>query len=77
MFKNELRKKYKTLRKRLSPSEIEDKSIAIANQLLKVEVWTHLYFHLYLSIEKQKGLDPIKEILLNKTTFFGFLFMLI
>jgi 5-formyltetrahydrofolate cyclo-ligase len=79
MFKNELRKKYKTLRKRLSPSEIEDKSIGIANQLLKVEVWSHLYFHLYLSIEKQKEIDTThilnilfaknKEVVVSKSDF--------
>ena len=57
MFKKELRKKYKTIRNRLSTSEIEDKSIAIANQLLKVEVWNHLYFHLYLTIQEQKEID--------------------
>ena len=39
MSKSELRKKYKSLRKSLSESEIDDKSLAIANQLLKLNIW--------------------------------------
>lgn len=68
MLKKELRKKYKTLRNQLSPSEIEDKSIGIANQLLKVDVWNSMYFHLYLTILEQKEIDttPILNILFSK-----------
>jgi 5-formyltetrahydrofolate cyclo-ligase len=79
MLKKELRKKYKTLRNQLSPSEIEDKSIGIANQLLKVDVWNSMYFHLYLTILEQKEIDTThilnilfaknKEIVVSKSDF--------
>ena len=39
MTKNELRKTYKLLRKKLSEDAIETKSIEIANQLLKLPIW--------------------------------------
>lgn len=79
MFKQELRKKYKTLRNELSSADVEDKSIRIANQLLKMNLWNGLYFHLYLSIEEQKEIDTShilnilfaknKEIVVSKSDF--------
>ena len=47
MSKSELRKKYKSLRKSLSESEIDDKSLAIANQLLKLNIWDKSFYHIY------------------------------
>lgn len=75
MTKKELRIKYKTLRKQLSAEEIEEKSLAIANQLLKLntlpdgrQVWNNVYFHLFLSIKEQNEVDTefILQILHGK-----------
>jgi 5-formyltetrahydrofolate cyclo-ligase len=68
MFKKELRKKYKELRERLSDEESEDKSLAIANRLLQLDVWDNTYFHLFLTIEEQKEVDTefILQILAGK-----------
>ena len=57
MSKNELRKKYKALRKELTPLEVEDKSMAIANQLLNMNIWEHIYYHIFLPIISQKEVD--------------------
>ncbi len=57
MNKKELRKKYKSLRNLLSQNDIEEKSIQIANQLLKIDVWSKTYYHLFLSIKNQKEMD--------------------
>jgi 5-formyltetrahydrofolate cyclo-ligase len=53
MTKKELRTKYKTLRREMTPLQAEDQSLAIANALLRLDIWNHLYFHLFLSIEEQ------------------------
>jgi len=68
MLKKELRKKYKELRQGLSPAAIENKSLAIANQLLSIEIWDKTYFHLFLTIEEQKEIDTefILQILAGK-----------
>ena len=79
MNKMELRKKYKSLRSELSKEEVELKSIGIANQLLKTEVWEKTYYHLFLSIEEQKEIDTEhilhilfarnKEVVVSKSNF--------
>jgi 5-formyltetrahydrofolate cyclo-ligase len=68
MFKAELRKKYKELRTPLSISEIEEKSLAIANKLLQISIWDKTYYHLFLSIEEQKEINTefILHILTGK-----------
>ena len=68
MNKKELRKKYKELRQFLSSEEIEDKSLAIANQLLRMDIWDKLYYHLFLTIEEQKEINTeyILQILAGK-----------
>jgi 5-formyltetrahydrofolate cyclo-ligase len=68
MTKNELRTKYKDLRKQFSDNEIEDKSMAIANRLLQLDIWDKTYFHLFLVIEEQKEVDTefILQILAGK-----------
>lgn len=63
MTKSELRKKYKTLRKGLSKKEIEEKSLAIANQVLKLPIWKHSYYHIYLSIKELNEVNT--EYILN------------
>lgn len=79
MDKKELRKKYKALRQTLSEKEIEDKSLAIANQLIQMKIWDKLYYHLFLTIAEQKEIDTEfilqvlagkdKEIVLSKCEF--------
>ena len=68
MDKKEARKKSKEARKQLSQEEIEDKSLAIANQLLRMNIWDKLYYHLFLTIEEQKEINSeyILQILAGK-----------
>lgn len=68
MTKNELRLKYKRLRQSLSESQIEDDSLAIANQLLTLDIWDRTFYHIFLSIEEQKEIntDFILNILAGK-----------
>lgn len=79
MDKSKLRHKYKDRRQQLSVQEIEDMSLAIANNLLKLEVWDKTYYHLFLTIEEQKEVDTEfilqilagkdKEIVISKSDF--------
>ena len=75
MDKKVLRSKYKILRQSLTKEEIEDKSLAIANQLLRIDavpslrlIWDKLYYHLFLTIEEQKEINTeyILQILAGK-----------
>ncbi|XCF06835.1 5-formyltetrahydrofolate cyclo-ligase [Tamlana crocina] len=68
MTKNELRKKYKAFRNDLSLNEVEDFSLSIANQVLKLPIWEASFFHVFLSIEEQKEVntDYILNILSGK-----------
>ena len=79
MTKTELRKKYKDLRNKLSLDEIEDKSIAIANNLLELPIWDKEYYHIFLSILEHKEVNTEfilsilsgkdKHIVLSKSDF--------
>ena len=79
MNKTELRTKYKALRKNLSEAEIEEKSLAIANGLLALDIWDKTYFHVFLPIEEQKEVNTEfllhllsgkdKEIVISKSDF--------
>lgn len=68
MTKSELRKKYKQLRTELTLNDVEDYSIAIANQLISMPIWEHSFYHIFLSIEEQKEVntDYILSILSGK-----------
>ena len=46
MIKAKLREKYKLLRQQLSHYEIDDNSIAIANQLLQLDIWDKSFLSL-------------------------------
>lgn len=82
MSKQEIRIKYRALRQHLTAAEVEDKSLAIANRLVKLPVWDKTYYHLFLSIEAQKevhtefilhvlaGKD--KEVVVAKSDFESF-----
>lgn len=63
MLKKDLRLHYKNLRQALSLDEIEDKSLAIANNLLKMDIWDNIYFHLFLTMEEQREVHT--EFILN------------
>ena len=63
MNKAELRKKYKMLRNSLSLEKIDDLSIDIANRALKLPIWEHSFYHIFLSIEEHKEINT--DYLLN------------
>jgi len=79
MDKKSLRQKAKAERQKLTQEEIEDKSLAIANQLLRMDIWDKLYYHLFLTIEEQKEINTEyilqilagkdKEIIVSKSDF--------
>lgn len=79
MFKAALRTKYKASRQLLTADEIEDKSLAIANRILQLDIWEKTYFHLFLAIEEQKEVETEfilqilagkdKEIVVSKSNF--------
>lgn len=79
MNKKELRQKYKSLRNQLSENDIEDESLAIANNVLKLPIWDKNYFHIFLSILEQKEVNTEcilhllagkdKEIIVSKSDF--------
>ncbi|WP_286925928.1 5-formyltetrahydrofolate cyclo-ligase [Flavobacterium sp. UBA4197] len=68
MNKKALRKKYKELRRQLSPDEVEEQSLAIANRLLQLDIWDKTYYHLFLPITEHKEVDTefILQILAGK-----------
>lgn len=68
MTKSELRKKYKSLRKNLAISQMDDLSLVIANQLLALPIWDFSFYHVFLAIENQHEVntDFILNILSGK-----------
>lgn len=68
MLKKDLRKKYKALRSQLTKDVIDDLSIRIANQLLRLPIWDATFYHVFLTIEEQKEVntDYILNILSGK-----------
>lgn len=79
MTKKELRLKYKGLRKEISAIQLEEYSLAIANQLLKLPIWNKTYYHLFLSIVEHHEIDTEfilqilagkdKDVILSKSDF--------
>jgi 5-formyltetrahydrofolate cyclo-ligase len=77
--KKVLRAKYKVLRQKLLATEIDEMSLIIANNLLKLDIWNNNYFHLFLSIEEQKEVNTEyilqvlqgkdKEVVISKSDF--------
>lgn len=68
MTKAELRKLYKEKKNVLSKNDIEDFSLTISNQLLKLPIWEFSFYHVFLAIEEQKEVntDYILNILSGK-----------
>lgn len=79
MDKKSLRSKYKVLRKTLTPEMIQTQSLAIANQLLTLDIWHKTYYHIFLPIERLHEVDTgdvlqilagkDKEIVISKADF--------
>lgn len=79
MTKKEARIKYKKLRQELTIEERDEKSCAIANELLKLPIWDKQYFHVFLSIQEHFEVDTEyilhilagkdKDILISKSDF--------
>lgn len=77
--KKELRLHYKSLRKKLSENDIEEKSLAIANALIQLPIWDKTYYHVFLPIEEQREVNTEyvlhllsgkdKEIVVSKSDF--------
>lgn len=77
--KKELRLHYKNLRKELTEENIEEKSLQITNQLIKLPIWDKTYYHVFLPIEEQKEVNTEfilhllsgkdKEIVVSKSDF--------
>ena len=68
MIKSKLRLLYKKKRAQLSLETIDKLSLAIANQLLKLNIWNTSFYHIFLTIEAQKEVntDYILNILAGK-----------
>jgi len=79
MLKKELRQKYKGKRQELGDAEIEEMSLAIANEVLTLPIWDKTYFHIFLPIMEQKEVNTEfilhllsgkdKEIVISKSDF--------
>lgn len=79
MDKSSLRKKYRLLRNDLTTEATERQSLAIANQLLLLDIWQKTYYHVFLTIEEKKEIDTLfilhilagkdKEIVVSKSDF--------
>ena len=68
MTKKELRKKYKELRNDLSFDAIQDLSLQIANNALKLPIWNFENYHIFLTIHEHKEVqtDYLLHILNGK-----------
>ena len=79
MDKFEARKKYRSLRDKLSEEDLLDSSVKIANNCLNLDIWEYHNYHIFLSIEKNKEIDtnPIiniingrhKQVIISKSNF--------
>ncbi len=79
MLKKELRQEYKGKRQELSDAEIDELSLIIANNILKLPIWEKNYFHIFLPITEQKEVNTEyilhllsgkdKEIIISKSDF--------
>lgn len=57
MLKKDLRLTYTKRRENLSLQTVSDLSLEIANLLLKLPIWDHSFYHLFLSITQKKEVD--------------------
>lgn len=57
MNKKELRLRYKKEREKFTLEEVEELSLVIANNLLKMPIWEYNFYHLFLSISEKQEVD--------------------
>lgn len=57
MDKEQLRIKYKKLRSQLDEEKIDSLSISIANNLLELPIWNRSFYHIFLTIQKQREIN--------------------
>ncbi|WP_158961883.1 5-formyltetrahydrofolate cyclo-ligase [Myroides fluvii] len=68
MNKTLLRQKYSQAREAITAEQADDKSLAIANQCLRLPIWDKSNYHLFLSIVKKKEIntDYLMQVLAGK-----------
>ncbi|MBC7641635.1 MAG: 5-formyltetrahydrofolate cyclo-ligase [Flavobacterium sp.] len=79
MNKKDVRIKYKKRRQELSLTDIENLSLSIANNILKMDIWDKTYFHVFLPIVSQNEVNTEfilhllqgkdKEVVISKSDF--------
>ncbi len=79
MNKKQLRLKYKKLREVLTSDDVEEGSLEIANNLIGLPIWSHSFYHLFLSISEKSEVDTQgilhilqgkdKNVVLSKANF--------
>lgn len=79
MDKKLLRKKYQDLRANFTQEQIEDLSLKISNELLKLSIWDKNFYHIFLPIVSQKEINTEyilhilqgkdKNIIISKSDF--------
>ena len=57
MEKSNFRKKYNAKRNNLSDDEIESKSLSIANQCLRLDIWNFDIYHIFMPIKSKKEVN--------------------
>lgn len=79
MNKKDLRQQYKAKRSALSETDIDEKSMLIANRLIALPIWDKTYFHIFLPIEQHHEVNTEfvlhllsgkdKEVVLSRSDF--------
>ncbi|MCV6629530.1 MAG: 5-formyltetrahydrofolate cyclo-ligase [Flavobacteriaceae bacterium] len=57
MDKSFYRKRYQQRRESSTSHQRDTWSLEIANRLLELSIWDHVYYHLFLTIERKKEID--------------------
>lgn len=57
MLKQELRLNYLLRRSKVTPEKLQQLSLAIANNLLPLPIWSFMYYHIFLSITEKNEVD--------------------
>ena len=68
MLKHELRKEYRKKRNLLNSDSVLEQSIEISNKVLSLPIWNFSFYHIFLSISKNKEVDtePLLSVLYGK-----------
>ena len=68
MYKKKLRKHFRSKRNLLSSQLIENNSLQIANKVLSLPIWRFSFYHIFLTIAKNKEVDtqPLLSLLQGK-----------